>query len=113
MIFGEDNATPQGNDPQGHAGGAGQQGQQVRLDASRMETIFANFFALAASSDEVTIYLGANSPMPGNAQPLISMSHRVMMSPSNAKRLMMALQQTVQAHEERFGPIEVAPPKRQ
>jgi hypothetical protein len=58
------------------------------------------------------LYLGANSPLPGQAEPNVGVSHRVIMLPSNAKRLMMALQQTVKAHEDRFGPIEVTPPRK-
>jgi hypothetical protein len=102
MIFGEENSQPQGRQPQ--------QQQQVRLDASTMDTVYANFFALAGSPDEVTIYLGANSPLPNVREPMIKLSHRVMLMPANAKRLMLALQQTVKAHEDRFGPIEIATP---
>ncbi|MCA9244286.1 MAG: DUF3467 domain-containing protein [Phycisphaerales bacterium] len=103
MIFGEDQNPTNPGQPQQ---------QQVRLDASRMETIYANFFALAGAPEEVTIYLGATSPMPGAPQPVVQMSHRLLMQPANAKRLMMALQQTIKAHEDRFGPIEIAPPQR-
>jgi hypothetical protein len=77
-----------------------------------METIYANFFALAGAPDEITLYLGANSPMPGVKEPTAKVSHRVMLLPANAKRLMVALQQTVKAHEDRFGPIELPPPPR-
>jgi hypothetical protein len=103
MIFGQDDSNPQGpqDKPQ----------QQIRLETGRMETVFANFFALAGAPDEVTIYLGANTPMPGMKQPVIQVSHRVILNPPNAKRLMMALQQTVKAHEDRFGPIEIPPPQ--
>ncbi len=100
MIFGEDESR---QPPQP------QQQQQITLDASQMETAYANFFALAGSPDEVTIYLGANSPMPGAKAPAVRISHRLILLPQNAKRLMIALQQTVKAHEDRFGPIEIAP----
>ncbi len=101
MIFGEEGN--QGQRPQ-------QQGQQqVRLDASQMTTVYANFFAIAGAPEEVTIYLGANSPMPGMREPVIRISERLIMLPANAKRLMAALQQTIKAHEDRFGPIEITP----
>lgn len=102
MIFGEDDAQQQ---PQ-------PQQQKVRLDTSRMETLYANFVGLAGAPEEVVLYLGTNSPMPGQQEPTVQVSHRVMMLPPNAKRLMLALQQTVKAHEDRFGPIEVTPPRR-
>lgn len=101
MIFGEDDASPQPP-----------QQQQIQLDASHMETAYANFFALAGAADEITIYLGTNMQLPGMKAPMIRVSHRLILLPPNAKRLMMALQQTVQAHEDRFGPIEIAPPQR-
>ena len=88
------------------------QPQQIRLDTEHMETIYANFFALAGSPDEMVVYLGANSPLPNVTQPAAKVSHRLMLIPANAKRLMLALQQAVKAHEDRFGPIELPPPPR-
>jgi hypothetical protein len=105
MIFGEDDSARTG--PQGQP-----QQQQIRLDTAHMETVYANFFALAGSPDEVVLYLGANSPLPNVREPVIKLSHRLMLLPQNAKRLLVALQQTVKAHEDRFGPIELAPPPR-
>ena len=104
MIFGE--KDEQFMDPQPH------KPQQIRLDTGSMETIYANFFALAGSPDEIVLYLGANSPLPNTPQPAVKVSHRLMMLPPNAKRLMLALQQAVKAHEDRFGPIELPPPRR-
>lgn len=101
MIFGEDDSRPQ--DPQ--------RGSQIRLDASQMKTTYANFFALAGTSDEITIYLGAHSQIPGMREPIARLEQRVLMNPSNAKRLMMGLQQAINAHEERHGVIEITPPK--
>ncbi len=109
-IFGEEGSGPQdlpGGSPQQRPGG---QQQQIQLDTQRMETVYANFFALAGSAEELTAYLGVNTPMPGVQQPIVRVSHRLIMQPQITKRLMLALQQTVAAHEERFGPIELAPP---
>lgn len=105
MIFGEENS--QSPERPLHS-----QRQQVRLDASGMKTIYANSFALASSADEITVYIGVNSPMPGMKQPTVKVSHRMILIPQNAKRLALALQQTVKAHEDRFGPIELPPPPR-
>jgi len=101
MSFGAEHDPPSNPQP-----------QQIRVDTSGMETVYTNFFALAGAPDEITIYLGANSPLPGVTPPTVKISHRVLMLPQNAKRLMIALQQTVKAHEDRFGPIEIAPPPR-
>jgi hypothetical protein len=110
MIFGEENDPSMGHQPPGPPGGG--QPQQIRLDTTRMNTIYANFFALAGSADELVVYFGANSPMPGVTQPTIQVSHRLMLLPANAKRLLVALQQAVKAHEDRFGPIELPPHRR-
>lgn len=107
MIFGEEENSFMGSQPQ-----PSKQPQQVRLDANDMDTVYANFFAVAGTQDELVLYLGANSPLPNMPQPVIKVSHRLMMVPPNAKRLMLALQQAVKAHEERFGPIELPPQRR-
>lgn len=103
MIFGEDDPQPQPESGQPAR-------QQIRLDASAMETIYANSFALASSPDEITVYLGCNSPLPGMKQPTVKISHRMVLIPQNAKRLAQVLGQTVKAYEDRFGPIELPPP---
>jgi len=108
MIFGEEDSGPQ--DLPG--GPKPQQQQQIQLDTNSMETVYTNFFALAGAADEIAVYLGANTPMPGMKQPVVKISHRLIMIPSIAKRLLLALQQTVSAHEDRFGPIELPPPPR-
>ena len=77
-----------------------------------METVYANSFAVAGSPDEVVLHVGTNLPMPGMKEPLVRISHRITMLPANAKRLMIALQQTMKVHEERFGPIELPPQQR-
>ena len=106
MIFGEDDSGP------GPQPGQPGQPQHVRLDTTQMETLYGNFFALAGAPDEIVLYIGANSHLPGMKEPMVKLSHRLMMIPQNAKRLMMALQQTVKAHEDRFGPIEISPPRK-
>lgn len=102
MIFGEDDNQP--TPPQGQ--------QQFQVDASQMQSVYANFFALAGAPDEISLYLGTNLQLPGMKQPVMRLASRVILLPANAKRLMMALEQTVKAHEDRFGPIEIAPPQR-
>jgi hypothetical protein len=101
MIFGEEASQPKGPP---HT--------QVRFDMSQMETAYANAFAVAGSPDEIVLYVGANLPMPNVNEPVVRVSHRLTLLPGTAKRLMMVLQQTIKAHEERFGPIELAPPPR-
>jgi len=108
MIFGEeDNAFMDPQPPQNPG-----QPQGIRLDISRTDTFYANFFALSGSQDELVLYFGANTPIPNATQPVVPVSHRLIMVPPNAKRLALALQQAIKAHEDRFGPIELPPPRR-
>lgn len=100
MIFGEPDSSAQNAQP-----------QRVRFDISQMHTFYANFFALAGSAEEIAVYLGTNTPIPGAKEPVVRVEERMVLSPSNAKRLMVALQQTIKAHEDRFGPIEITPPR--
>ncbi len=102
MIFGEEDSQPK--NPAG--------GQPIRFDLTEMQTVYANFFALAGSAEELVLYLGANSALPGVTQPVLRVSHRLMLLPQNAKRLLLALQQAVKAHEDRFGPIELPAARR-
>lgn len=101
MIFGEDGSQATPGQPQR---------QQVRLDASNLETIYANSFALTSSPEELALYLGVNTPLPGMNQPLIKLTHRLIVNPQNAKRLSQVLQHAVKSFEDRFGPIELPPP---
>lgn len=86
--------------------------QQLQLDTDDMETVYANFFALAGTADELVLYLGANSPQPSKPLTQAKVSHRLIVLPATAKRLMLGLQQAVKAHEDRFGPIELPPQRR-
>jgi len=99
MIFGEESSQPKGRP------------QQIRLDVAQMETVYGNSFAITGSADEIVLYVGTNLPLPNVKEPVVRMSHRITLLPSNTKRLMMLLQQTIKAHEDRFGPIEIMPPR--
>ena len=101
MIFGENGSQSNPGQPQK---------QQVRLDASQIDTVYANSFAVTSSPEEIALYLGVNTPLPGMNQPVVKLTHRLILNPQNAKRLMQVMQHTVKAHEDRFGPIELPPP---
>lgn len=108
MIFGEEDSQPMAQPPQQNPN---QQQRQVTIDASRMETVYGNMFAISFTPDEMTIFLGTNTVMPNANSPLAILSHRVILNPQNAKRLSQALAQTVKQHEDRFGPIELGNPQ--
>lgn len=94
--------------------GAGQQVQRVQLevDDSRAIAAYANFCRVTGTPEELIIDFGLN-PQPFNT-PIgpISVSHRIIINMYTAKRLLYALQMTVQRHEQMFGAIEIDVQKR-
>lgn len=88
---------------------------QVQVDVSKMQTIYANFvrLSLSSSTEEVVMDVGLHTGIltPAGMEP-ITLTHRLVMNPFVAKRLLQSLQQIVVRHEQAFGAIEVDPQKR-
>lgn len=88
------------------------QNRQLTLDESKAHTGYANFCRVTGSPEEVIIDFGMNAyPMGATARP-VEVNQRIVVNFYTAKRLLGALYQTVQRHEEVFGPIEVDVQKR-
>ncbi len=88
---------------------------QVQVDVSKMETVYANFvrLSLSSSTEEVVMDVGMHTGIltPVGMEP-IQLTHRLVMNPFVAKRLLQSLAQIVQRHEQAFGALEVDPQKR-
>ena len=87
----------------------------VPVDASKMQTVYANFvrLSLSSSTEEVVMDVGLHTGILGQqGMEPIAMTHRVVMNPFVAKRLMDSLKQIVARHEQAFGAMEVDPQKR-
>jgi hypothetical protein len=102
--------------PAAQAATAGQpMSVQVQVDVSKMETIYANFvrLSLSSSTEEVVMDVGMHTGIltPAGMEP-ISLTHRLIMNPFVAKRLLESLRQIVGRHEQAFGALEVDPQKR-
>ena len=99
------------------AAAPGQQVQQVQVqvDVSKMQAIYTNFFrlSLSSSTEEILMDVGLHTGImiPGGMEP-IQLTHRLVMNPYVAKRLIESLRQIVGRHEQAFGAIEVDPQKR-
>lgn len=88
------------------------QNRQLTLDESKAHSCYANFCRVTGSPEEVIIDFGMNAyPMGPNARP-VEVNQRIIVNFFTAKRLLGALYQTIQRHEEVFGPIEVDVQKR-
>lgn len=91
------------------------QSVQVQVDVSKMQSVYTNFFrlSLSSSTEEVVMDVGTHTGiMAGGGMEPITMSHRLVMNPYVAKRLIESLRQIVQRHEAAFGVLEVDPQKR-
>ena len=88
---------------------------QVQVDVSKMESLYCNFFrlSLSSSTEEILMDVGLHTGImiPGGMEP-ISLSHRLVMNPFVAKRLIDSLKQIVVRHEQAFGVLELDPQKR-
>lgn len=89
---------------------------QIPIDVSKMQTVYCNFFrlSLSSSTEEVLMDIGLHTgimPAPNAVEP-IHLSHRVVLNPFVAKRLMESLRQIVARHEQAFGALELDPQRR-
>ena len=88
---------------------------QVQVDVSKMENAYCNFFrlSLSSSTEEVVMDVGLHTGIltPGGMEP-IQLTHRLVMNPFVAKRLLESLKQIVSRHEQAFGALEVDPQRR-
>ncbi len=88
---------------------SGQQPSQqpaLRVDASRAEACYANFCRVTSTPEELIIDFGLNpQPMGIPAEPIV-LGQRVVTNFYTAKRLLQALQMTLDRYEATFGVLE-------
>jgi hypothetical protein len=91
----------------------GMEGRQtVSVDASKAHAAYANFCRVTGTPEELIIDFGLNTqPMGPPAEP-IEISERIVMNYFTAKRMMAALQMSLQRHEAAFGVLETDVQKR-
>lgn len=89
---------------------------QIPIDVSKLESIYCNFFrlSLSSSTEEVLVDIGMHTGImtSANAVEPIHLTHRVVLNPYVAKRLLQSLQQIIARHEQAFGALELDPQRR-
>jgi hypothetical protein len=89
---------------------------QIPIDVSKMESVYCNFFrlSLSSSTEEILMDVGLHTGImtAPNAVEAIHLSHRVVLNPYVAKRLLQSLQQIIARHEQAFGALELDPQRR-
>ena len=103
--------SPAGGAPQGPQPQGGQQQYQIRVDESKMQTVYANTIRTSSTADELVLDFGINLPhqqgQDGQIVMNFAVGSRVVMNWVAAKRLLMSLSQAVGNFEKRFGEIDV------
>ncbi len=103
--------------PQDEAGAT----PKIDWDDSKMRSTYANVCTVNGTREEVVLFFGISNPsQSGGPQMRVQLSDRVIRSPFAAKRLAQLLSRSVEAYEQRFGPLSdeiqqqsVAPPTKQ
>ena len=82
----------------------------VVMDVTKMHTAYCNFFrvSLSGSTEEILMDVGLHSGIMGTGgmEPIL-FSHRIVMNPYVAKRLIESLRQMVVRYEQAFGVLEL------
>ncbi len=86
--------------------GAGQQVGQLRVDESKLMATYANFCRVTGTPEELIIDFGLNAQPFGIPEDPVGVSQRIVTNYYTAKRLLHALQLTIQRHEAAFGVLE-------
>ena len=84
----------------------------VNWDDSNMEAAYANVANVSCTREEVTLLFGTNQTWHASQRDLtILLSHRIMLSPYAAKRMLLLLDATIKKYESTFGEIVIETPK--
>ena len=86
--------------------------QQVKVDDSKMIAMYANFCRVTGTPEELIIDFGLNPQPFGVPTEPVAVNQRIVTNFYTAKRMLHALQLTLQRHEAAFGVLETDVQKR-
>ncbi len=98
--------------PAEQAGTPQAQPQRIEVDDSNAQVCYANFCRVNGTPEELIIDFGLNSQPFGVPEKPLAVSQRLVINYYTAKRLMGALQLSIQRHEAAFGVLETNVQKR-
>lgn len=104
--------APQAGEAAPPAAQQAQAAQQVQLDDSGAESLYANFCRVTGTPEELIIDFGLNTQPVGVPEKPIRVNQRIILNHYTAKRLLAALSMSVQRHEAAFGVLETDVRKR-
>jgi hypothetical protein len=111
----EDNLPPAletSGEPMGQTPPQAQQRVQVEIDDSKVMALYANFCRVTGTPEELIIDFGLNPQPFGMPTHPIPVTQRIITNFYTAKRMLHALQLTIQRHEATFGVLETDVQKR-
>jgi hypothetical protein len=85
---------------------------KIEIDDSNASSAYANFCRVTGTPEELIIDFGLNSQPVGIPTQPVTISQRIITNYYTAKRMLHALQLTIQRHEQTFGPLEIDVQKR-
>lgn len=111
----EENAAPAGDASVGETVTTPEGQNQVRLgiDESSVETYYSSITRISGTAEEILVDFSQGIRPTGQNAAVLKVDARVTLSPWAAKRLALALGQTIQRYEQSYGVLEVDPRKRQ
>ena len=87
-------------------------GLKIRWDDSQMQSAYANVCNVSSTREEVVLMFGVNQAWQrGQAEVVIQLTDRIILSPFAAKRLSLLLHGVMREYETRFGELPVEPPR--
>ena len=89
-----------------------QQQQRIDVDDSRAVSSYANFCRVTGTPEEMIIDFGLTPQPFGVPQQTVTITQRIVTNYYTAKRMLHALNLTVQRHEQAFGVLETDVQKR-
>ena len=84
----------------------------ITLDDADVAAIYANFFRITSTPEELILDLGLNPQAFSQGNTTVKVSQRVVMNYYTAKRLIGAMTAAIQRHEKSFGVVEIDLAKR-
>lgn len=91
--------------------GGAETARKVNWDDSKLEAAYANVANVSCTREEVTLLFGTNQTWHAGQKDLtILLTHRIMLSPFAAKRMLMLLDATIKKYEATFGDIVIETP---
>ncbi len=104
--------SPEAPSAQAEQRGQAPQPPRIQVDDSKAIACYANFCRVTGTPEELIIDFGLNPHPFGIPSEPIPITHRVVTNFYTAKRLLHALQLTIQRHEATFGVLEIDVQKR-